>query len=275
MAKTVLGDAGRHRASREENRLPRRPGRAVRRRAEGPSVRRDHAPRSPHHVLGRRASTRTYERRRDDGLLLVDEHRAAQGPGGADTRAANSTSASAPAGERFYYASADSEVLGLVLRDAVGKPLADYLSEKIWQPMGAEADATWLVDNGGLRDRLLLPQRHAARLRAASACSSPTTARVDGKQIIPAEWVKAKTTAHAPHLARGVATKYNGYGYQTWLIGSDANALRRLRRARPGHLRRPGHQARHRAHRRRTTTARRRCAQRAVRALDSGTLQAP
>lgn len=40
-------------------------------------------------------------------------------------------------------------MLGLVLRAAAGKPLADYLSEKIWQPMGAEADASWLIDAGG------------------------------------------------------------------------------------------------------------------------------
>ena len=40
-------------------------------------------------------------------------------------------------------------MLGLVLRAATGTPLADYLSEKVWKPMGAEADASWLVDKGG------------------------------------------------------------------------------------------------------------------------------
>ena len=45
-------------------------------------------------------------------------------------------------GERFHYSSADAQVLGLVLRAATGKTLSDYLSEKIWQPMGAEDDAS-------------------------------------------------------------------------------------------------------------------------------------
>src|SRR5205085_12368547 len=54
-----------------------------------------------------------------------------------------------PAGTRFYYASSETVTLALALRAAVGMPLADYLSEKIWKPMGAEADATWLVDAGG------------------------------------------------------------------------------------------------------------------------------
>src|SRR5262249_46620654 len=54
-----------------------------------------------------------------------------------------------PSGTRFYYASVETEVLGLVLRSATGRPVTAYLEEKIWQPMGAEADATWLVDRSG------------------------------------------------------------------------------------------------------------------------------
>jgi CubicO group peptidase (beta-lactamase class C family) len=67
-------------------------------------------------------------------------------------------------GERFHYASAETQVLGLVLRAATGKPLADYLSEKIWKPMGAEADASWLIDQRRLRGGVHGAQRHAARL---------------------------------------------------------------------------------------------------------------
>src|ERR1044071_7979756 len=55
----------------------------------------------------------------------------------------------APSGTRFYYASVESQVLGLVLSNAVGRPVADYLQEKIWEPIGAEADATWLIDRAG------------------------------------------------------------------------------------------------------------------------------
>jgi CubicO group peptidase (beta-lactamase class C family) len=54
-----------------------------------------------------------------------------------------------PAGERFHYSSAETQVLGLVLRAATATPLADYLSAKVWQPMGAEADASWGIDRGG------------------------------------------------------------------------------------------------------------------------------
>jgi putative ABC transport system substrate-binding protein len=49
----------------------------------------------------------------------------------------------------FSYASVETQVLGLVLRNVTGRPVAEYLREKIWEPMGAEADATWLIDRSG------------------------------------------------------------------------------------------------------------------------------
>ena len=37
----------------------------------------------------------------------------------------------------------------MVLHSAVNKSASDYLRENVWQPIGAEADATWLVDAEG------------------------------------------------------------------------------------------------------------------------------
>jgi CubicO group peptidase (beta-lactamase class C family) len=153
---------------------------------------------------------------KDDVTALARKTLYQQGPGGADT-VASFTRREAPAGTRFSYSSGESEVLGLVLRAAVGKPLAEYLSEKIWQPMGAEADATWLVDGGGYEMGYIginATLRDWGRFGLLLA----NDGALDGKQIIPAEWVRAATTVHAPCLEVGVATKYNGYGYQTWLI---------------------------------------------------------
>ena len=52
-------------------------------------------------------------------------------------------------GERFSYSSLDTVVLGLVLKGATGRPIADYASEKLWKPLGAEASASWTVDATG------------------------------------------------------------------------------------------------------------------------------
>ncbi len=64
----------------------------------------------------------------------------------------------------FHYAGLDTEALGLVVTQAVKMPLAEYLRTRIWQPMGAEADAAWTIDTTGQEVAYLLPQRRAAGL---------------------------------------------------------------------------------------------------------------
>jgi CubicO group peptidase (beta-lactamase class C family) len=123
----------------------------------------------------------------------------------------------APAGTRFHYASAETAVLGLVLRRAVNMPLAEYLSTRIWQPMGAEADATWGVDNSGVETAqccLSAVARDWLRLGMLLAADGER----NGREIIPRAWVLEATTPSAPFLAPGVAARTFGYGYQTWLL---------------------------------------------------------
>ena len=154
---------------------------------------------------------------RNEGRRLINNTIFQKTEGGADA-VKEFNRREAPAGTHFNYASADSEVLGLVLAKATGQPVATYLSEKIWQPMGAEANATWLVDKGGYEATyccLNATLRDFARFGMLLA----NHGELDGKQIIPAGWVKAATTPQAPHLRAGVATQWNGYGYQTWILG--------------------------------------------------------
>ena len=155
----------------------------------------------------------------DDVAILAERTVYHQGPGGA-AAVKGFTEREYPAGQHFSYASAESEVLGLVLRAAVGMPLADYLSQKIWQPMGAEADATWVVDAGGYELGYMginATLRDWGRFGLLLA----NYGELNGRQIIPAAWVRAATRPEAPHLKVGVATRHNGYGYQTWLIDDD------------------------------------------------------
>lgn len=156
---------------------------------------------------------------KDDVTILARKTIMQQGPGGIDSVLAFTERANPP-GTKFSYASGETQVLGLVLRAATGKPLAEYLSEKIWRPMGAEADASWLMDAGGYElgyMGLNATLRDWGRLGMLLA----NYGNLNGKQIIPADWVKAATMVHAPHLAVGTATKFNGYGYQTWLVDNE------------------------------------------------------
>jgi CubicO group peptidase (beta-lactamase class C family) len=49
---------------------------------------------------------------------------------------------SEPPGSKWVYRSVDTAVLGMLVKRVMGQPLATVLSEKIWQPLGMEQDAT-------------------------------------------------------------------------------------------------------------------------------------
>jgi hypothetical protein len=125
----------------------------------------------------------------------------------------------APPGTRFFYASIEPDVLGVVLHYAVKKSASDYLQEKIWQAIGVEADATWVVDAQGFEvahgffNAVLRDFARLGRLLAHDGAW-------EGKQIIPAQWMIDATTVRASDafLAPGKAHPILGYGYLLWLL---------------------------------------------------------
>ena len=52
-----------------------------------------------------------------------------------------------PPGQGFVYYSGATQLLGMVIKKAVGQSLSSYFSENFWQPMGAVEDALWQVDS--------------------------------------------------------------------------------------------------------------------------------
>ena len=165
---------------------------------------------------------------RDDVMQLALDTFVRVGAGGADAvRKFNERVA--PSGTRFYYASIETEVLGLVLTNALGRSVAEYLEQKIWQPMGAEADATWLVDRSGQESTyccLNAVLRDYARLGLLLAHDGNWR----GRQIIPAAWIADATSKHPSqnHLWPMVATPFFGYGYQTWIFPGEARRFAML-----------------------------------------------
>lgn len=119
-----------------------------------------------------------------------------------------------PEGTRFHYASSETEILGLVLAAATGRRLTDYASERLWKPMGAEADAQWSADGQG---DILSFCCFSARLRDYARLG--LLLANDGGDIIPASWVIEATSAPPDSWrAPRKATPFYGYGYQTWLV---------------------------------------------------------
>jgi CubicO group peptidase (beta-lactamase class C family) len=128
----------------------------------------------------------------------------------------------APPGTKFFYASIEADVLGVVLRYAVNQSASDYLQEKLWEPIGAEADATWVIDAQGFEvahccfNAVLRDYARLGRLLAHDGVWG-------GRQIIAAQYLINATTTRASdtYLAPGNADPMFGYGYLLWLLPGD------------------------------------------------------
>lgn len=150
---------------------------------------------------------------KDDFFKFARELRRSDLPN-AGTLLARFNNRAVPQLTKFAYASTETEVLGLVLMAATGKRLSDYLSEKIWKPMGAEDEASWTVDGHNQEQAYCCV---AARLRDYARFG--LLLAKDGGGIIPQAWVIEATTAPADSFRTPrVATPNLGYGYQTWIV---------------------------------------------------------
>jgi len=101
-----------------------------------------------------------------------------------------------PPGRSFHYADCDTELMALILKRATHRTLAEYLQEKIWEPLGMEYPATWSIDSD--RDGLEM----AFVLLNARAIDFAKFGRLylndggwNGAQIVPRDWVIESTTA--------------------------------------------------------------------------------
>jgi CubicO group peptidase (beta-lactamase class C family) len=99
-----------------------------------------------------------------------------------------------PPGRRFHYDNYNPLLMGLVLERAVGMPVADYTSTVLWQPLGAEADASWSADSSehgfpkmesGFNARAI----DFARIGYLLAHDG----RVGDRQVVPPDWVAEAT----------------------------------------------------------------------------------
>ncbi len=109
-------------------------------------------------------------------------------------------------GSKWVYKTGETNLIGVLVMRAAGKPLATYLSEKIWKPYGMERDAFWMVDPSGHEVSgccLSVSLRDYARMGQF--------ALEGGHGVVPPDWYRASTTAHADIGRPGY-----GYGYQWW-----------------------------------------------------------
>jgi hypothetical protein len=121
--------------------------------------------------------------------------------------------------QHYDYISVNTLLLSLILEKATGKKLPEYLSEKIWQPLGMEYPATMSIDSR--KDQTI---KAFCCLNARSRDFAKFgrlylyNGNWQGIQIVPASWVKRSTSIfNDSHDARG-----SSYTYQ-WRILKDGS----------------------------------------------------
>ena len=117
-------------------------------------------------------------------------------------------------GAKFVYKTGETDLAGILVSNAVGKPLSTYLSEKIWAPYGMEQDAIWVKDPAG-HERGGCCMSMTARDYARLGQFMLEGGKVNGQDVLPAGWVADATRAHQSFPPGGVET---GYGYFWWII---------------------------------------------------------
>ncbi|MEN9683934.1 MAG: hypothetical protein RLZZ427_1685 [Pseudomonadota bacterium] len=116
-----------------------------------------------------------------------------------------------PPGEVWHYNTGETNLIGVLVSSAVGKPLAEYLQEKVWQPAGMESTATWLKGKTGLEIAgccLQATTRDFARMGLFVLNGGKA---LDGRQIVPADWFAQATTKQ-----KDIGRPGKGYGFQWW-----------------------------------------------------------
>ncbi|MDX2223196.1 MAG: serine hydrolase [Rhodospirillaceae bacterium] len=125
-------------------------------------------------------------------------------------------------GAGFNYNSANSQILLAIVERATGRRYADFVSEKLWKPLGAKDATLWLDRPGGTAKAFsyfVARPRDWLRLGILMADGG----RYDGRQIVPPDWIAAMTTPSA---------RNPNYGLHVW-VGAPAGGKRFYNRNTP------------------------------------------
>ncbi|MDY0199353.1 MAG: serine hydrolase [Tenuifilaceae bacterium] len=120
-------------------------------------------------------------------------------------------------GKQFDYLSGDTQLLALVVAQATGKTISEYMSEKIWSKIGAEHDALWSLDREGGIEKAYCCFNSNARDFARIGRLILNRGKWNGNQIISEEYldITLKPTLYlADKELNGVPTER--YGHKWW-----------------------------------------------------------
>lgn len=119
-------------------------------------------------------------------------------------------------GEQFNYNTGETNLVGQILRSAIGNNASTYLEHKIWKPFGMANDANWILGSEGGAELggccLSMTLRDYARIGLFALNDGVLP---DGTRVLPTDWMDASTSPAATN---------DGYGYLWWLYGDGSYA---------------------------------------------------
>ena len=124
-------------------------------------------------------------------------------------------------GTYMHYVSINTQVLGFLLQEVTKKSISQYLYDKIWNPLGMEDSAYFILDD--VKDEFALGGLNATlRDYAKFGLLYLQNGRWNDNQIISKQWIEDSHSTDGIHLVPGEReTSSNpwGYGYQWWVPG--------------------------------------------------------
>jgi len=113
-------------------------------------------------------------------------------------------------GQAFKYASGDTQMLAMVIEQATGKKLYEYLSESFWKPLGCESNALWQVDS---------QENNLVKAYCCIASNAKDFAKFGKLYKDDGIW-KGKQILDASFIAKSTKPRFKEspeYGYGWWL----------------------------------------------------------
>ena len=102
-------------------------------------------------------------------------------------------------GERFHYNNYNYLLLGIILERATGMPVAKYMEEKLWKPLGMEAPASWSLDSetNGFEKMESGINARAIDFAKFGRLYLNNGSNWNGEQTISEKWISTSTSANS------------------------------------------------------------------------------
>lgn len=123
-----------------------------------------------------------------------------------------------PPGSFNHYASINTQLLGILLVRVSGESLTDYMTKRLWHPLGMEQKGLWTLDEQGY-ELAMGGLAAAARDYAKLGLLYLNEGKRGDQRILPKGWAKESVTPNEPHLMPGQnpnSSNESGYQYQWW-----------------------------------------------------------